>query len=416
MPDLPSLAVRFQHANPPSGQTQPAPKPASPPVVESVKPEATKDPVQAATDIGGTPVQVTQAEQRQADWRILKELSTNIWPKSQWDVKTRVLLALGLLVAGKVTTVQVPFLFKTIVDSLNVEFTAASTVWTVAGFAITYNFGYNFALITLITMAAYTWFTVRTTAWRTRFRREANQADNKAASLAVDSLINYEAVKHFNNEKFEIGQYDKHLQTYERASLKIATSLAYLNSGQNIIFSSALTAMMFLAAQGIVNGTMTVGDLVMVNQLVFQLSMPLNFLGTVYRELRQSLLDMEVLFNLRRNNPPIRDPPGAPAFEFKGGSIRFEDVDFAYHPQRPIFKSLSFTVPPGKKVAIVGPSGCGKSTVLRLLYRFYEPSAGRILVDGQDISQIQLDTLRRAIGVVPQDTPLFHADIMHNIR
>ncbi|KAG9046807.1 Iron-sulfur clusters transporter atm1, mitochondrial [Tulasnella sp. UAMH 9824] len=508
MPGLTRLAIRFQHANPPSGQTQPAPKPATPSVVETVKPETTKDPVQAATDIGGTPVQVTQAEQRQADWRILKELSTNIWPKGQWDVKTRVLLALGLLVAGKVTTVQVPFLFKTIVDSLNVEFTAASTVWTVAGFAIvgygvtrvcgtlfselrnavfanvaqkavrkvardtfdhllslplkfhlerqtggltraidrgtkgitfilsstifhvlptaleismvcgilTYNFGYNFALITLITMAAYTWFTVRTTAWRTRFRREANQADNKAASLAVDSLINYEAVKHFNNEKFEIGQYDKHLQTYERASLKIATSLAYLNSGQNIIFSSALTAMMFLAAQGIVNGTMTVGDLVMVNQLVFQLSMPLNFLGTVYRELRQSLLDMEVLFNLRRNNPPIRDPPGAPAFEFKGGSIRFEDVDFAYHPQRPIFKSLSFTVPPGKKVAIVGPSGCGKSTVLRLLYRFYEPSAGRILVDGQDISQIQLDTLRQAIGVVPQDTPLFHADIMHNIR
>ncbi|KIO26315.1 hypothetical protein M407DRAFT_24402 [Tulasnella calospora MUT 4182] len=507
-----SLAIRFQHANPPSGQTQPAPatapKPATPSVVETVKPETTKNPVQAATDIGGTPVQVTQSEQRQADWRILKELSTNIWPKGQWDVKTRVLLALGLLVAGKVTTVQVPFLFKTIVDSLNVEFTAASTAWTVAGFVIvgygvtrvcgtlfselrnavfanvaqkavrkvardtfdhllslplkfhlerqtggltraidrgtkgitfilsstifhvlptaleitmvcgilTYNFGYNFALITLLTMAAYTWFTVRTTAWRTRFRREANQADNKAASLAVDSLINYEAVKHFNNEKFEIGQYDKHLQTYERASLKIATSLAYLNSGQNIIFSSALTAMMFLAAQGVVSGTMTVGDLVMVNQLVFQLSMPLNFLGTVYRELRQSLLDMEVLFNLRRNNPPIRDPVGAPPFEFKGGSIRFEDVDFAYHPQRPIFQSLSFTVPPGKKVAIVGPSGCGKSTVLRLLYRFYEPSAGRILVDGQDITKIQLDTLRQAIGVVPQDTPLFHADIMHNIR
>ncbi|KAI0081011.1 P-loop containing nucleoside triphosphate hydrolase protein [Panus rudis PR-1116 ss-1] len=285
---------------------------------------------------------------------------------------------------------------------------------------LTYQFGWNFAAVTVATMAAYTWFTVRTTSWRTRFRREANAADNKAATVAVDSLINYEAVKNFNNENFEIQQYDKHLADYEKASVKIATSLAYLNSGQNVIFSTALTLMMFLAAQGVVQGTMTVGDLVMVNQLVFQLSLPLNFLGTIYREMRQSLLDMEVLFNLQTQNQPPKDKPDAKPLLLRssggGGSIRFEHVKFGYHPDRPIFKDLSFEIPAGKKVAFVGPSGCGKSTIIRLLYRFYEPSAGRIFIDYQDITDVQLHSLRQAIGVVPQDTPLFHSDILHNIR
>ncbi|KAI9453320.1 P-loop containing nucleoside triphosphate hydrolase protein [Lactarius psammicola] len=281
---------------------------------------------------------------------------------------------------------------------------------------LTYKFGWDYAAITLATMAAYTWFTVRTTAWRTQFRRQANSADNKAATVAVDSLLNYEAVKNFNNERYEVNQYDAHLRTYEKASVKIATSLALLNSGQNVIFSTALTGIMFLAAQGVINGTMTVGDLVMVNQLVFQLSMPLNFLGTIYREVRQSLLDMEVLFNLQAEHTPAKDPPDAKPLSLSGGEISFENVAFAYHPSRPIFRNLSFTIPAGKKVAIVGPSGCGKSTVFRLLYRFYEPSAGRILVDGQDISRVQLASLRAAVGVVPQDTPLFHADIMHNVR
>jgi len=281
---------------------------------------------------------------------------------------------------------------------------------------LTYKFGWDFAAITVITMAAYTWFTVRTTSWRTRFRREANAADNKAATIAVDSLINYEAVKNFNNEAYEVGQYDKHLASYEKSSLKIATSLAYLNSGQNVIFSSALTMMMFLAAQGVVNGTMTVGDLVMVNQLVFQLSLPLNFLGTIYREMRQSLLDMEVLFNLQTQDQPRQDKPGAKPLQLSGGSIRFENVNFAYHPDRPIFKNLSFTIPAGKKVAFVGPSGCGKSTIVRLLYRFYDPSSGRIIIDDQDIFDLQLESVRKAIGVVPQDTPLFHSDVLHNVR
>ncbi|KAI0351732.1 P-loop containing nucleoside triphosphate hydrolase protein [Trametes cingulata] len=463
---------------------------------------------QAKEDLGGDAIHITQAEQRKRDWNIVRKLTQNLWPKDDWKTRGRVLLGFGLLVGGKLLNVQVPLIFKQVIDTLNVDITAASTVWVVGGSLIlgygaarigatlcgellnatfasvgqaavrkvarqtfehllnldlkfhlsrqtggltraidrgtkgitfilqaiifrivptaleislvcgilTYKFGWDFAAITLVTMAAYTWFTVRTTSWRTRFRREANAADNKAATVAVDSLINYEAVKHFNNEKFEVAQYDKHLSAYEKASIKIATSLAYLNSGQNVIFSTALTMMMFLAAQGVIKGTMTVGDLVMVNQLVFQLSLPLNFLGTIYREMRQSLLDMEVLFNLTTQNQPPKDKPDAKPLVLHGGSITFENVSFAYHPERPIFRNLSFTIPAGKKVALVGPSGCGKSTVFRLLFRFYEPSSGRILVDGQDIRDLQIASLRSAIGVVPQDTPLFHSDVLQNIR
>ncbi|WWD20363.1 iron-sulfur clusters transporter ATM1, mitochondrial [Kwoniella shandongensis] len=281
---------------------------------------------------------------------------------------------------------------------------------------LSYKFGWDFAAVTGITMVLYTWFTVQTTAWRTKFRKDANSADNKGATVAVDSLINYEAVKAFNNERFEVAQYDATLKTYEKASVKIATSLAALNSGQNLIFSSALTMMMLLGAQGIVKGTMTVGDLVMINQLVFQLSLPLNFLGTVYRELRQSLIDMDVMFNLQSLDSAIKDKPNTKPLALKGGEIRFDNVNFGYHPDRPIFKDISFTIPAGKKVAIVGPSGCGKSTVFRLLFRFYDSQSGRILIDGQDIKDVSLESLRKAIGVVPQDTPLFHADILHNIR
>ncbi|CDO74513.1 hypothetical protein BN946_scf184979.g68 [Trametes cinnabarina] len=454
----------------------------------------------AKQDLTGDAIHVSQAEQRKRDWNIVRKLVQNIWPKDDWKTRGRVLFGFGLLVGGKLLNVQVPLIFKQIIDTLNVDVTAASTVWVVGGSLIlgygaarigatlcgellnatfasvgqaavrkvarqtfehllnldlkfhlsrqtggltraidrgtkgitfilqaiifrivptaleislvcgilTYKFGWDFAAITLVTMAAYTWFTVRTTSWRTRFRREANSADNKAATVAVDSLINYEAVKHFNNEKYEVAQYDKHLSAYEKASIKIATSLAYLNSGQNVIFSTALTMM--------ITGTMTVGDLVMVNQLVFQLSLPLNFLGTIYREMRQSLLDMEVLFNLTTQNQPPKDKPDAKPLVLHGGSITFENVTFGYHPDRPIFRNLSFNIPAGKKVALVGPSGCGKSTVYRLLFRFYEPWSGRILVDGQDIRDVQISSLRSAIGVVPQDTPLFHSDVLHNIR
>jgi ATP-binding cassette subfamily B (MDR/TAP) protein 7 len=265
-------------------------------------------------------------------------------------------------------------------------------------------------------MVAYTAFTILTTSWRTKFRKQANAADNRAATVAVDSLINYEAVKYFNNEKYEVARYDQALQSYEKASIKIATSLAFLNSGQNIIFSSALTAMMYLAANGVATGQLTVGDLVMVNQLVFQLSVPLNFLGSVYRELRQSLLDMETLFNLQKVNVAVEDKKDAKPLLLRTGEIRFENVSFGYRPDRPILKNLTFTIPAGKKVAIVGPSGCGKSTILRLLFRSYDIQEGRILIDGQDIRDVSLESLRRAIGVVPQDTPLFNNTIEHNIR
>lgn len=266
-------------------------------------------------------------------------------------------------------------------------------------------------------MLAYTAFTITTTAWRTKFRRQANAADNRGATVAVDSLINYEAVKYFNNEKFEVARYDKALKSYEDASIKVTTSLAFLNSGQNMIFSSALAAMMYLACDGVATGALTVGDLVMVNQLVFQLSVPLNFLGSVYRELRQSLLDMETLFNLQKVNVTIKERPNAKPLELKhGGEIRFENVTFGYHPDRPILKNATFSIPAGSKFAIVGPSGCGKSTILRLLFRFYDTQSGRILVDGQDVRDVTLDSLRKAIGVVPQDTPLFNDTIAHNIR
>lgn len=266
-------------------------------------------------------------------------------------------------------------------------------------------------------MIAYTAFTITTTSWRTKFRKQANVADNDGATVAVDSLINFEAVKYFNNEKYEVGRYDSALEAYQKASVKVTTSLAFLNSGQNVIFSSALGAMMYLAADGVAQGNLTVGDLVMVNQLVFQLSVPLNFLGSVYRELRQSLLDMETLFNLQKVNVAIREPQDPKPLRLtKGGEIRFENVTFGYHHNRPILRNLNMTIPAGQKVAIVGPSGCGKSTLLRLLFRFYDVQGGHIFIDDQEIRAVSLKSLRRSIGVVPQDTPLFNNSIEHNIR
>ncbi|WEJ93919.1 Iron-sulfur clusters transporter atm1, mitochondrial [Yamadazyma tenuis] len=284
---------------------------------------------------------------------------------------------------------------------------------------LTYNYGASFAAVTFFTMLAYSVFTIRTTAWRTRFRREANNADNQAGSVALDSLINFEAVKYFNNEGFQAYKYDAALTKYQNASIKVATSLAFLNSGQNLIFSSALTAMMYMGCSGVAGGSLSVGDLVLINQLVFQLSMPLNFLGSVYRELKQSLLDMENLFQLQSHHIEIVDAPGAKDLVLdpkNPGEIRFENVSFGYHPDRPILQNATFTIPAGQKVAVVGPSGSGKSTILRLVFRFYDVSSGRILIDGQDIRTVKLQSLREKLGIVPQDTPLFNDTIYENVR
>ncbi|KAL8807128.1 MAG: hypothetical protein Q9200_004794 [Gallowayella weberi] len=496
---------------------------------ESVKPETLKktgEPIATQgpnTDGLLSEQTVSNKEQRKADWAIIKEMAQYLWPKvgqglgtieprslifgkDDMGTKVRVGTALALLVLN----IQVPFYFKSIVDSMNVDFTAvAGTAWTVGGSMIiaygvtrigaavfqelrnavfasvaqkairrvacnvfehllrldlnfhlsrqtggltraidrgtkgisflltsmvfhilptaleilmvcgilTYQYGPKFALITAGTMTAYAAFTIITTSWRTKFRKQANAADNQGATVAVDSLINFEAVKYFNNEKYEVGRYDSALKAYENASIKVTTSLAFLNSGQNLIFSSALAAMMYLAADGVAKGNLTVGDLVMVNQLVFQLSMPLNFLGSIYRELRQSLLDMETLFNLQKVNISIKEPRDAKLLQLtKGGEIRFKDVTFGYHADRPILRNLNMTIPAGQKVAIVGPSGCGKSTILRLLFRLYDVQSGNILIDDQEIRNVTLQSLRKSIGVVPQDTPLFNNTIEHNIR
>ncbi|WAQ88821.1 hypothetical protein PtA15_10A241 [Puccinia triticina] len=440
------------------------------------------------------------------DWKIIRHLLPNIWPKDDRTTKIRVVTALLLLAGGKILNVQVPFMFKHIIDSLSIPFdpNTVQGAWTVVGtmiagyglarisaavfselrsaiftnvaqsairrvarsvfihllnvdvgfhlrnqtggltraidrgtkgvsfmlssivfhvvptaleISITYNFGANYAGIAFATMLAYSWFTIRTTAWRLQFRKRANEADNRAASVLTDSLSNYETVKHFNNEAYEIEQYDRALQRYEKATIGIYKSLAYLNIGQSVIFSASLTAMMYMAAQGVLNGLMTVGDLVLINQLVFQLSLPLNFLGSVYRDLRQSLIDMQTLFNLQQTSLIIKDKPDAKPLQItKGGEIRFENVSFQYSSSGTIFKDLSFVIPAGKKVALVGPSGCGKSTLFKLCFRFYDIDQGRILIDSQDIRDVTLASLRSHIGIVPQDSSLFNSDVMHNIR
>lgn len=464
--------------------------------------------------------------------QILKQITQHIWPKGRNNIKRRVVISLGLLIAGKVISIQAPIIFKNVLDYLNdnhlprgdhsdatnnksddklfnfntpretiftvactlilgygaaragsslfnelrnsvfakvasdsirrvavdvfthlhrldlayhlsrqtgalsksidrgsrgINFVISSLVFNVAptilevalvSSILYYKCGGQFALVTIGCIGSYAAFTFAFTRWRTKFRLEMNRAETQAGSRSIDSLINYETVKYFNNEKHESNKYDEVLKQYQTASLKTTTSLAALNFGQQAIFSGAITWIMIMAAERIVAGQFTVGDLVMVNGLLFQLQMPLNFLGTVYREVRQSLLDMQSMFGLMNIKSAIQSKPNAPRLILSpaNASLVFDNVKFGYTEGRNILDGMSFEVPAGKKLAIVGGSGCGKSTIVRLLYRFYDPFSGRVLINGQDIRHVDIDSLRKQIAVVPQDAVLFHDTIKYNIN
>ena len=272
-----------------------------------------------------------------------------------------------------------------------------------------------FAWITLIALAFYITFTVLVTEWRTQFRKEMNELDSKAHSRAIDSLLNFETVKYFNNEEFEARRYDENLERYRLASLKSQRTLSLLNTGQQLIIAASLVAMLWRATQGVVDGRMTLGDLVMVNAFMIQLYIPLGFLGVLYREIKQSLTDLDKMFTLMERQREIADVPGAQPLNVDGASVVFSHVSFAYDPARPILHDISFEIPAGKTVAVVGPSGSGKSTLARLLFRFYDVQHGQILIAGQDIRRVTQASVRQAIGIVPQDTVLFNDTVEYNI-
>ena len=272
-----------------------------------------------------------------------------------------------------------------------------------------------FAVITFISVIVYIIFTMLVTEWRMKYRVSMNAFDSKANTQAIDSLLNYETVKYFGNEGYELHRYDDSLQDWEAAAVKSQTSLSALNVGQALIIAAGVTLIMILAARGVVNNTMTLGDLVLVNAFLLQLFIPLNFLGVVYSQLKHSLADMHLMFDVLNRTPEIVDRPGATELDPGDAEIRFEHVSFAYEPDRPILHDIDFTIRPGEKLAVVGPSGAGKSTLARLLFRFYDIPSGRILINGQDISRVTQDSLRRAIGIVPQDTVLFNESLLHNI-
>jgi ATP-binding cassette subfamily B protein len=438
--------------------------------------------------------------------RALKGLGPYLWPRDSIELRVRVVLAMALLIAGKLVNITVPLFYKQAVDALSGAGTAGAVIAVPVGLILAYGlarvtsqgfnelrngvfakvaqravrrialsafrhihslslrfhldrrtgglaravergiagiefllsfmlfnviptlfeilvvsailwrlYNWQFAAVTLATIVTYIGFTFAITDWRVRFRREMNERNSEANTKSVDSLLNYETVKYFANEEHEAQRYDRALQAYERAAVKSETTLALLNVGQGGIIASGLIGIMLLAGQGVAAGAMTVGDFVLVNAYLIQLYMPLNFLGVVYRNIKQSLTDIEQMMGLLKIRPEIEDRPGAPALAVKRGMVAFRNVDFRYDPRREILRDVDFAVPPGARVAIVGPSGAGKSTIARLLFRFYDVSDGAIEIDGQDIRDVTQDSLRRAIGVVPQDTVLFNDTIYYNI-
>ncbi len=301
-----------------------------------------------------------------------------------------------------------------------VRFTILNTLPTIFEFTfaaaiITYQFSWVYLVVVAVTVVLYIWFTVKASNWRIKIRRRMNESDTDANSKAIDSLLNFETVKYFGNETMEAQRFDGAMERYEHSAVRIWTSLAWLNIGQVIIFTTGMTVCMILSGTAVLRGEQTIGDFVLINALLMQLSIPLNFIGFVYREIKQGLIDIETMFDLLDVPLEITDKKDASDLVISGGAVRFEDVHFHYNPDRPILKGVSFDVPAGKSVAIVGPSGAGKSTVSRLLFRFYDVTGGRIVVDGQDIRDVAQKSLRQAIGMVPQDTVLFNDTIAYNI-
>ncbi|MGV0910431.1 ABCB family ABC transporter ATP-binding protein/permease [Martelella sp. FOR1707] len=302
-----------------------------------------------------------------------------------------------------------------------VRFTILATLPTVLEFFLVaiifwWGYGFDYLAITAVTVVLYVWFTIKASDWRIAIRREMNDSDNDANTKAVDSLLNYETVKYFGNEKMEAHRFDASMARYENAATRIWTSLGWLNFGQGVIFGVGMTIMMVLSAISVKNGTQTIGDFVFINAMLIQLAIPLNFIGSVYREIRQGLTDIEQMFDILEEDLEITDKLDAPDLQIRQGAIAFKDVHFSYDPSRPILKGVSFEVPAGKTVAIVGPTGAGKSTISRLLFRFYDVNEGAITIDGQDLREVRQSSLREAIGMVPQDTVLFNDTIAYNIR
>lgn len=445
-------------------------------------------------------------------WRTVKGFWPYLWPEDRADLRMRIMMATGLLVAAKLVTIAVPYTFKWATDALapaalaevdhsflfigipialtllygfsrvlmalltqvrdalfaavamhsvrrlanetfehmhrlslrfhldrktggltrvldrgraGIESIVRMTMLTLAPTIVEfvmilavllYEFDWRYAIVTMLMIIGYMIFTTKATEWRMNIRRSMNDSDTDASGKAVDSLLNFETVKYFGAETREAARYDKAMEKFEKASVKAYVSLAVLNSGQAIIFTLGLTVCMGLVVQGIREGRHTVGDFVLVNAMLIQLYQPLNFMGMVYREIKQALIDIDQMFDVLDQDPEIADRPGAQPLLIEKGEVRFDNVKFSYTPDRTILDGIDFTVPAGKTVAIVGPSGAGKSTISRLMFRFYEPQAGRILIDGQDIGAVKQISLRAAIGMVPQDTVLFNDTIYYNIR
>ncbi|OQM73517.1 ABCB family ABC transporter ATP-binding protein/permease [Manganibacter manganicus] len=302
-----------------------------------------------------------------------------------------------------------------------VRFTMLNTVPTILEFALTavifaYSYGWKYVAVIAVTVWLYTWFTLRASDWRIEIRRDMNDSDTDANTKAIDSLLNFETVKYFGNERMEAERFDRSMARYETAATKIWTSLGWLNFGQGVIFGLGMTVAMCMSALEVSRGAQTVGDFVFINAMLMQLSVPLNFIGFIYREIRQGLTDIEQMFDLLDVRQEVVDAPGATPLVVEAGRVEFRDVHFAYEQNRSILKGVSFEVPAGKTVAIVGPSGAGKSTISRLLFRFYDVQKGAVLIDGQDVRDVTQESLRASIGMVPQDTVLFNDTVAYNIR